>query len=272
MKPGSTDGHRPKKSLGQNFLCDTNVIGKIIDAVDPSETDIIFEIGPGLGALTEPLVASGGIVAAIEFDRELAARLRDRFAAAANFDLIFADALSTDFSRLATEAKAVNPNTAKVKLAANLPYYISTAILQHIVPQRSNFDRLVLMLQREVVERITARPGNSERGFLTVHVESAFTVEKLFDVPPEAFRPKPKVWSSVVTLTPKVRFGSEIEFRNLISTAFAQKRKTIFNNLKNAFANAAEVLENADIDKSKRAEELTLEQWLRLNDVIGPIR
>lgn len=271
MKPGTTDGHRPKKSLGQNFLCDTDVIGKIIDAVDPSETDIIFEIGPGLGALTGPLVGSRASVTAIEFDRELAAKLRGRFAAISNFNVIFADALSSNFSDLVEGVKTANSTADKVKLAANLPYNISTAILQHIVPQRSNFDRLVLMLQREVVDRIIATPGNSDRGFLTVLVESAFYVEKLFDVPPEAFRPRPKIWSSVVKLTPKARFESENNFRHLISAAFAQKRKTIFNNLKNSFANAAEVLESAYIDKNKRAEELTLEQWLRLNDVISPI-
>lgn len=254
-----------KKSLGQNFLVDDTYIRKIIDAVDPSESDTIIEIGPGRGAITKKLVASGANVIAIELDRELVPILREKFLYATNFTIVEADASDVDFATL------INPNfkfeisDLKSKIAANLPYYISTAILQKLSEQCECFSSLVLMFQREVVDRITAEPGNSERGFLTVLVESAFTVSKLFDVPPNAFRPQPKVWSSVVRLTPKENvIAKPEEFRKLLSAAFAQKRKTILNNLKTFSPDALTSLEKADIDPGRRAETLTLDEWIRL--------
>lgn len=255
-----------KKSLGQNFLVDNIYIRKIVDAVDPSETDTIIEIGPGRGAITEQLVPSGANIIAIELDRELVPMLRERFTNDSNFNVVEADATELDFASLINadpQAASRNPQLAKV--VANLPYYISTAILQKLIEQRECFSSLVLMFQREVVDRITAGPGNSERGYLTVLVESAFTVEKLFDVPPMAFRPQPKVWSSVVRLTPKVNLVSHPEqFRQLLSAAFAQKRKTILNNLKTFSPEAPAALEKAKIDPGRRAETLTLDEWLRL--------
>jgi 16S rRNA (adenine1518-N6/adenine1519-N6)-dimethyltransferase len=247
-----------KKSLGQNFLVDDTYIRKIIDAVDPSVNDTIIEIGPGRGAITETLVASGAIVIAIELDRELVPLLRDRFSSNLNFSIIEADATEIDFASLLTA-------NLKSKVVANLPYYISTVILQKLSEQCECFSSLVLMFQREVVDRITAEPGNSDRGYLTVLVESAFTTQKLFDVPPTAFRPQPKVWSSVVSLTPKENVILQPEqFRKLVSAAFAQKRKTILNNLKNYSPDAHNALQNADIDPGRRAETLTLDEWFRL--------
>jgi 16S rRNA (adenine1518-N6/adenine1519-N6)-dimethyltransferase len=258
-----------KKSLGQNFLVDDNYIRKIIDAVDPADGDTIVEIGPGRGAITEKLIASGANVIAIELDRELVPVLREQFPNAAYFTVVEADAIEFDFASL----NAANPNSAihspQSKVVANLPYYISTAILQKMSEQRELFSSLVLMFQREVVDRITAEPGNSDRGFLTVLVESAFAVEKLFDVPPTAFRPQPKVWSSVVRLTPKENVISHPEpFRRLLSAAFAQKRKTILNNLKTFSREALTALKIAEIDPGRRAETLTLDEWLRLADAI----
>lgn len=150
-----------------------------------------------------------------------------------------------------------------MKLVANLPYYISTAILQKLVEQRECFSEMILMFQREVVERITARVGNSERGFLTVLTEAYLETEKLFDVPPSAFAPAPKVWSAVVRLRPKANIGIENEarFRKIASAGFRQKRKTILNNLKNEFRNIDQVLDECGIDRQRRAETLTLEEW-----------
>lgn len=259
-----------KKSLGQNFLVDQNYVRKIIDAVDPKETDTIIEIGPGRGAITEHLVASGANIVAIELDREFVPMLRERFQANDNFRIVEGDATKIGFSKAIAETPHSAFRTPEPKVVANLPYYVATAILQRLAEQRECFSSLVLMFQKEVIERITAQPGNSERGFLTVIVENAFTVEHLFDVPPTAFRPAPKVTSSVAKLTPKPRtITDEAAFRDLVSKAFAQKRKTILNNLKTAFPNASDVLEDSRIDPKRRAETLSLDEWLRLHEVVG---
>ena len=249
-----------KKSLGQNFLVDDNYIGKIIDAVDPREGDTIIEIGPGRGAITERLVASGAEIIAIELDREFVPMLRERFADDKNFSITEANAVETDVAEL------LNPDQRQtVKLVANLPYYISTAILQRLAEQNKIFSSLVLMFQKEVVDRITAKPGNSDRGFLTVIVEASITVEKLFDVPGNAFRPIPKVISSVARLFPKdTNIKDPKAFRDLVSKSFLQKRKNILNNLKDHFPNAAEALAKANIDPTRRAESMSLEEWERL--------
>ncbi|HSI88423.1 MAG TPA: 16S rRNA (adenine(1518)-N(6)/adenine(1519)-N(6))-dimethyltransferase RsmA, partial [Pyrinomonadaceae bacterium] len=221
--------------------------------------DAVIEIGPGRGALTEGLLAKGAIVTAIELDRDLIEPLNERFGHDPNFRVIEQDALEADFGTL-TSARSL-----PVKLVANLPYYISTAILQNLTTQREVFSALVLMFQREVVERITAAPGHSERGFLTVLVEAAFEVERVTDVPPGAFRPMPKIWSSVVKLTPVDDPIEPIDkLRTLAGAAFAQKRKTILNNLKHAYPYAVELLNNAGIEPRRRAETLDREEWRRM--------
>jgi 16S rRNA (adenine1518-N6/adenine1519-N6)-dimethyltransferase len=261
MKRPTDDRARAKRSLGQNFLSDPNYIARIIAAVDPLPADTIIEIGPGRGALTEKLVESGAEVIAIELDREMIEPLRTKFSGHGMFRVIEQNALTVDFAD-----PAIFPEPAK--LVANLPYYISTAILQRLADQRDNLSSLVLMFQREVVNRITAKPGSSDRGFLTVLAEAAFRIEKLFDVPPTAFRPVPKVWSSVVRLTPNPKIESESSLRDLLSVAFAQKRKTIANNLKSRFPDHASALAAAGIEPHRRAESLILEEWFRLNDAL----
>lgn len=250
-----------KKSLGQNFLIDRTVIRRIHEAVDPEPADLVFEIGPGRGALTDGLVASGAKIIAIELDRELVPLLREQFAESSNFSVIEANALTVDFHEL---IEKTSPGKT-AKLAANLPYYISTAILQRLIEQRECFSQMVLMFQREVVDRIAAKPGDSERGFLSVLCEAFLRVEKLFDVPPEAFKPRPKIWSSVVRLVP---IESEVQdaeaFRRIVSASFSQRRKTILNNLRPVVPNAAAVLEHAGIDPSRRAETISKDEWLRL--------
>jgi 16S rRNA (adenine1518-N6/adenine1519-N6)-dimethyltransferase len=250
--------HRAKQSLGQNFLADASIIERIIEAVAPRPGDQIIEIGPGRGALTGRLVEAGASVTAIELDRELIAPLAENFKEFPNFTLVEADVLEIELASL------INPGE-KAKLVANLPYYIPTAILQKLAACRELFSEIVLMFQREVVERITATPGNSERGFLTVMAESAFEVERLFDVPPGAFRPAPKVRSSVIRLRPKgMSAADEAGFRDLVSRAFAQKRKTLMNNLRPIWGDAARMLELAGIDPNRRAETLSLDEWLSL--------
>lgn len=263
-----------KKSFGQNFLVDPLYISKIITALNPVENESIIEIGPGRGALTEKILESGANLTAFELDRDLIPVLEHQFAEYKNLNLIEADALKIDYS------KFKNQNSEKkLKLAANLPYYISTAILQYLTVYRDEFDFLIVMLQREVVERLTAEPGNKERGFLTVLIEAYFQTQKLFDVSPNAFYPVPKVWSAVVRLSPKKLNEEEkksgILFRDVISAGFAQKRKTIFNNLKNYLQDKEKtdkVLLESRIETNRRAETLSVEEWRRIVLQIQKIR
>ena len=184
-----------KRSLGQNFLTDRSYIRRIVDAAQLSAEDTVIEIGPGRGALTRLLVEEAGRVVAVELDAGLVSMLEKEFKGHDNFDAIQADILKVDLREFASNKQ--------LKLVANLPYNISTAVLQRLIEQRQVFSDMVLMFQREVVNRIVAEAGNSERGYLSVLVEAFLKVEKLFDVPPSAFKPAPKVWSSVVRITTK---------------------------------------------------------------------
>ena len=258
-----------KKSFGQNFLVDAHYIDKIIGVLDPQTGETIIEIGAGRGALTEKLIESGADVLAIELERDMIAVLKERFGKAENFRLVESDALKIDFSELVNPKSEIQTSKS-AKLIANLPYYISTAILQKLIVQRTVFSEMILMFQREVVERITAQIGNSERGFLSVLAQNYLETEQLFDVPPKAFRPSPKVTSAVARLTPKsdVKTENDKLFRAVVSTAFTQKRKTIFNNLKNAapelsekFGDVSQLLANCNIEPVRRAETLTIDEW-----------
>jgi 16S rRNA (adenine1518-N6/adenine1519-N6)-dimethyltransferase len=231
-----------------------------VDALTLESGERVIEIGPGQGALTELLVANGAQVTAIEFDRDLAPALRKRFAGVDDFSVIEADALDIDLKALARSGS---------KLVANLPYNISTPILQRLVAQRDVFSTLVLMFQREVVERIVAEPGVKERGFLSVIAQNAFEIEYLFDVPPAAFWPVPKVWSAVIRLSPKPKRASEDKLREVVSTGFAQKRKTLANNLKGLYPHPAALLRDVGLAEKCRAEELSLADWTSLVDRLG---
>lgn len=262
-----------KKSFGQHFLIDKNYIDKIIRALNPKQDETIVEIGAGRGALTERLLESGANVIAIELDWDLNPALREKFEGKENFILVEKDALRIDFNELkeSSNPQSAIRNPQSKKLVANLPYNISTAILQRLIAQREAFSEMILMFQREVVTRMIAGPGNSERGFLSVLVEAYLDAEKLFDVPREAFRPVPKVWSAVVRLKPKGSTGIENDdlFRAMLSAGFAQRRKTIANNLKNAaenlrIENVEKLLADSEIEAKRRAETLTLEEWKRI--------
>lgn len=269
MKKNAVKTPFAKKSLGQNFLTDLTYIERIIDAAQLASNDTVIEIGPGRGALTEKLIESGANVVAIEFDHELAAELKNRSRTAANLTVVEADVLQIEFAKV-IEDQRPKIEGQKSKLVANLPYNISTAILQRLFDVHDRFSMLVLMFQKEVVERITAPPGSSDRGYLTVLTELYFDTEKLFDVPPTAFRPAPKVWSSVVRLTPKEIPQIDVAvFTSLVATGFVHKRKTIANNLNAVFPNAKPALAHSEIDPIRRAETLTLEEWLRLSDAIN---
>jgi 16S rRNA (adenine1518-N6/adenine1519-N6)-dimethyltransferase len=257
-----------KKSLGQNFLVGSHYPKRILASVAPQSGETILEIGPGHGALTEFLIATNANVIAIELDRQLIPELNAQFADAPNFRLIEADALDVNFCEL------IQPATS-ARVVANLPYYISTAILQRLIEHRACITEMTLMLQREVVERIIAKPGGKEYGFLAAVVQFFCEPKKLFDVPPGAFRPVPKVTSSVVQLrvrtTRVATVRDEVFLVELLKSIFAQKRKTLWNNLRAAKGKfklddlqLRAALAVADIDGQRRAETLTLEETARL--------
>lgn len=272
---GEPEEPYPSKRLGQHFLRDGRTIQRIIEALAPKRDETIIEIGPGTGALTSQLVESASRVVAVEFDRKLAPLLSERFREFPNFKLVMADALTVDFCAEILPARSA-------RLVANLPYNISTAILQRLIAQRGCIKEMVLMLQREVVERVLAPAGTSDRGFISVLVEAYCEAEKLFDVAPGAFRPPPKVWSSVMRLIFRPRINAETTDESLlwdvVSAGFAQKRKTMLNNLRHApeplqerlkrNGGASIVLCKAQVDLQRRAETLTVEEWGRIVSAI----
>jgi 16S rRNA (adenine1518-N6/adenine1519-N6)-dimethyltransferase len=266
---------RPSKRFGQNFLTDQRIIDRIVDALEPRPDETILEIGPGRGALTAPLLEKAGSLVAIEFDRNLIPLLTERFGSQENFKLVQSDALVTDI------CDVIRPAT-KTRVVANLPYNIATAILQRLIEQRHCLSEMLLMLQKEVVERIMAPPGSGERAYLSVYVEAYCESEKLFDVAPSSFRPAPKIWSSVIRLRLRERIAVAVKDEKLlwqvVSAGFAQRRKTILNNLRNAPAplqqivkshgGASIVLCQAEVELQRRAETLTLEEWARIVRVL----
>ncbi len=269
-----------KKSLGQNFLVDSRVAARIIDAVSPLPTDIVIEVGPGRGELTRALVGRSGFVIAVEIDRRLIDDLRSSLPRE-KFTVVEADALKIKWSDLAELAEveverfqgSVVPASAKrrVRVVANLPYYISTPIIERLVRARRIIYDMTLMLQNEVADRITSEPGCKEYGSLSVMVQCYCIATKLFEVSPSAFKPAPKVRSAVVRLVVRERAAVEVDdedrFFALVRAAFAQRRKTIANNLK-AFAGAIGLstsievaLGRARIDARRRAETISIEEF-----------
>lgn len=261
----------PSKRLGQNFLTDKRIIQRIVESLAPKSDETIVEIGPGKGELTKSLLEKAGHLVAIEFDRNLIPILEESFGSEKNFTLVQNDAL------IANICDVIRPAN-KARVVANLPYNIATAILQRLIEQRHCLTEMVLMLQKEVVERITAGPGSRERGYLSVFVEAYCQTEKLFDVAPSSFRPVPKVWSSVLRLITRPRLSVDVQNEKLlwqvVSAGFAQRRKTILNNLRNApsplqeivksHGGASIVLCQAEVELQRRAETLTLDEWARI--------
>jgi 16S rRNA (adenine1518-N6/adenine1519-N6)-dimethyltransferase len=266
----------PSRRFGQNFLTDKRIIQRIIEALKPEPHETIVEIGPGRGALTAPLLEKTGRLVAIEFDRNLIPLLAETFGAHANFKLVQSDALVTDVCDIISPAE-------QARIVANLPYNIATAILQRLINQRQCLTEMVLMLQREVVERITAPAGSTERGYLSVLVEAYCETEKLFDVAPGSFRPAPKVWSSVVRLVVRPRIAAQVKNEKLlwqiVSAGFSQRRKTILNNLRSAPSPLLEMVQShggvsivlcqAEVDLQRRAETLSLNDWARIAEAMA---
>jgi len=256
--------HRARKRFGQNFLRDDGVIDQIAAAVSARETDHLVEIGPGQGALTEVLVEAAGTLDVIEFDRDLVPLLLASFSVHKHFCLHSADALAFDFGSL------VKDEGQKLRIVGNLPYNISTPLIFKLLDCAEIVADMHFMLQREVVERLAASPGSKHWGRLGAMTQFYCRVEHLFDVPPEAFHPMPKVHSAVVRLTPwHVSPWPDCDVRNLellLQRAFAQRRKTLRNNLKGLIDSTA--VESMGIDPGARAETLALSDLIRLANAI----
>jgi 16S rRNA (adenine1518-N6/adenine1519-N6)-dimethyltransferase len=255
--------HRARKRFGQNFLHDPGIINNIVRAISPKSTDHLVEIGPGQGAITSELITSGAPLDAIEVDRDLVARLQQQFADNSNFRLHQADALDFDFATLQSGHE-------KLRVVGNLPYNISTPLIFHLLNQQALIQDMHFMLQLEVVKRLAAGPGSKTYGRLGIMTQYFCHVESLFEVPPEAFSPRPKVTSAIVRLTPH----SELPFpaRNLdtlatlLRTAFNLRRKTLRNSLKTLMPQ--EQMEALAVDLNARPETLSLEQFVDISNHI----
>ena len=247
--------HIPRRRFGQNFLADPHYASRIVAAIDPRPGETIVEIGPGHGALTDPLIERAGRVVAIEIDRDLARQLRDRYPPD-RLMLHEGDALEFDFAGLPDDLRVVG----------NLPYNISSPLLFHLLSFASKLRDVTVMLQREVVDRMTAHPATPDYGRLTVMLQSQFRVERLFTVPAGAFRPAPKVESALARLVPLGAGAPDIAdrelFAKLVRAAFGQRRKT----LRNAVSGIADepALRRAGVDPGDRGETLAVADFVCL--------
>ena len=250
---------RPKKHYGQHFLHERGIIERIVAAIDPKPGERIVEIGPGEGALTLPLLDKAGTLTAIELDSELIEPLREKSRAHGELTIVHADVLETDLTALAAGGT--------LRLAGNLPYYVSSPILFHCLDHANAIHDMHFMLQKEVVDRMAAAPGSKTYGRLTVMLQLACTVEPLLRVPAGAFRPPPKVESAVVRLIPRQPSQlpeSELmpAIANIVRAAFGQRRKTLANALSGTLD--ADTIRAAGIDPKARAETLSPQQYVAL--------
>ena len=263
---------RPKKSLGQNFLTDRAVLDRIARLVVRGPEARILEVGPGRGALTRLLAGEGARVVAVELDRQLVPLLEQEFEGCGNVEVIQEDILKVDLPGILLPRW-----DGRWQVAANLPYNISTPVLFRFLEHRALFSRLVLMLQREVGERLVARPCTKEYGILSVFFQLYFDVSRAFVVKPGSFYPVPKVDSVVLTFvplpTPRFEVADESFFRRVVKAAFGQRRKTLWNCLKTLNLGLddrelAQALAGCGIDGVRRGETLTLEEFIALAEAL----
>jgi 16S rRNA (adenine1518-N6/adenine1519-N6)-dimethyltransferase len=251
----------PRKRFGQHFLVDSAVIDAIVRAVDPQRGDAIVEIGPGRGALTEPLRASGAQLTVIEIDRDLAAHWRT----VAGIELLQADVLKVDVERMASQTGGA------LRIVGNLPYNISTPVLFHLLPAAAQVIDQHLMLQKEVVERIVAAPGGRDYGRLSVMLQWRYETEWLFDVPADAFEPPPRVTSAVLRMLPKAappQVDSTL-LSEIVTVAFSQRRKLLRHTLGRWLERERAAIA---FDVQRRAEEVGVDEYVKLAQHVGQQR
>jgi len=255
--------HRARKRFGQHFLHDRNIIDKILLAIAPQPGDHLIEIGPGLGAITLPLLEQCGALTAVELDRDVIPKLEAAAAGKGDLQLIQGDALRIDFRGLTTPDR-------KLRLVGNLPYNISTPLLFHFLDQADVVQDMHFMLQKEVVQRMAAGPGGKEYGRLSVMLAVRCRVEPLFNIGAGAFRPPPKVESSFVRVTPYTAPPFPIDdfahFSRLVTQAFSHRRKTLRNALQGVTNEA--VIRSAGIDPGARPETLSPADYARLSNIV----
>jgi 16S rRNA (adenine1518-N6/adenine1519-N6)-dimethyltransferase len=254
-------GHVARKRFGQNFLIDSGIIAAIVSAVAPRRGDTVVEIGPGLGAITDPLLARVDHLHVVEIDRDLIARLKKQHPPE-RMTIHEGDALAFDFSTIGRE----------LRLVGNLPYNISTPLLFHLAAAAEIVHDMHFMLQKEVVERMVAAPGDSDFGRISVMLQYRFHIESLIDVPPESFEPAPKVQSAVVRLIPKALAelkAQQIEkLSQVVQAAFSQRRKMLRNTLKGTLGDAG--FAALGIDPTQRAEDIPVDDYVRMANYLTP--
>ncbi|MFA5596819.1 MAG: 16S rRNA (adenine(1518)-N(6)/adenine(1519)-N(6))-dimethyltransferase RsmA [Pusillimonas sp.] len=253
--------HQARKRFGQNFLVDQAIIDSIVGAISPAAGDRVVEIGPGLSALTAPLLAALDHLTVIEIDRDLAARLRNRYGPE-RLTVIEADVLTVDFSGLASDQG--------VRVVGNLPYNISSPLLFHLAQYADQVVDQHFMLQREVIDRMVATPGSSDYSRLSVMLQSRYTMEKLFDVPAESFDPPPRVVSAVVRMVPlpanRPLPADQAMFEQVVVKAFGQRRKMLRRSLSDWSGQIDWVA--LGIAETARAEDLSVAQYIALADAL----
>lgn len=267
---------RANKSLGQNFLISEQVVNEIVESSKIDKEDLVIEIGPGLGTLTKYLLEKAGKVIGIELDKKMVEILQDRFKLYNNFELYQQDVLKIDLKHLIKKEKE-NTNIKKVKIVANLPYYITTPIIMKLLEEKLDLESITVMIQKEVADRLIAIPGEKETGAITYAVYYYAIAEAILEVPKESFIPEPEVTSKVIKLNIRKEPPIEVQDKELmfkiIKSAFMQRRKTLINALNNAkiFQNKEEgnqILESLKLDESVRAEKLTLENFADITNRI----
>ncbi|RSI35277.1 16S rRNA (adenine(1518)-N(6)/adenine(1519)-N(6))-dimethyltransferase RsmA [Streptococcus sanguinis] len=265
-----------KKSFGQNFLTDTNILQKIVDTAEIDKKVNVIEIGPGIGALTEFLAESAAEVMAFEIDDRLVPILADTLRDFDNVTVVNQDILKVDLAQYIAEFK--NPDLP-IKVVANLPYYITTPILMHLIESGIPFSEFVVMMQREVADRISAQPNTKSYGSLSIAVQYYMTAKVAFIVPRTVFVPAPNVDSAILKMVrrnqPPVEVQNEKFFFKVSKASFVHRRKTLWNNLTSHFGKSEETkskltaaLERADLSPSVRGEALSLEEFARLADAL----
>ena len=255
--------HKARKRFGQNFLIDHGIIRRIVRAIGPRASDSVVEIGPGQGAITASLLEACNRLNVIELDRDLIPILKVKFERFEGFNIHEADALKFDFSALQLASE-------KLRVVGNLPYNISTPLIFHLLSYRNLFEDMHFMLQREVVLRLAAAPGDKNYGRLSVMAQYHCQVENVFEVPPECFDPAPKVVSAIVRLTPyeqpPIIANNPAHFAEVTKQAFQQRRKTLRNALKSTLENVNS--DQLDVDLSLRAERLSVADFVHLSNQV----
>lgn len=253
----------PRKSLGQNFLQDANIISKIVASLNVNDNDIVVEIGPGRGALTELILPLTSTLHLIEFDYDLVRFWEQRNETLPQLHVHSADVLKFDFDTI------IKASDKPLKVIGNLPYNISSPVLFHLMKYANHIHSQVVMLQKEVVERMASHPGSKQYGRLSVMLQQRYSIENLFTVPPGAFYPPPKVDSAIARLTPLTEIAHPVDnqddFAMIVKQAFSQRRKTLRNTLKEQLS--GQQIESVDVDPSARAETLSVEDFAALSNL-----